>query len=68
MMPGAGGRTCGGVEAVGEGLRVGGWLVCVVGRGGSSVEMMLVPQPILTQLIPEAGHALDLLLVGENDA
>lgn len=29
--------------------------------------MMLVSQPILTQLLSEVGHALNLLLVGKDN-
>lgn len=66
-MPKAAGWTGGGVKAVREGLTVGGDSVSDGGRG-SSIEVMLVPQPILTQLISEAGHALNLLLVGKDNA
>lgn len=64
-MPGAVGQTRG---VVAEGLTLRRGLVRVDGDVGRSIELMLVPQPILSQLVSEAGHALNLLLVGEDNA
>lgn len=71
-MPRTGGQILGVVEAVEEGLAWRSRLFgCAdsggVDRGGSSIEMMLISQPILTQLISEAGHALNLLLVRKDN-
>lgn len=44
-------------------MRLRSWLA---GADGA-IKVMLVPQPILTQLLSEAGHALDLLLVGKDN-